>query len=1827
MINLKDISETTQKILLGSALSILAIIIILVTILPKTTKTTVSGLTFDQALLNAGTTELVFSFDQNMIRFSNYEDSSELWLELMDLSFTPPMSGTIRTISEDRFTYIFDSPISADSSTTLSFNDTPKALNGTIANLSINYTPVTNSPYTIPAKKPYATYASRFEKNLTNNLELYMSMPTSLKELKKALTITKDNNNKTISFDLKYTVQTNYSSYKLDTIETNYQSLTIIPHRLKKHSTYTLKVDHRTLQSPQEDFEYKFSTYGAPAWEGLSSDIYYRPVPIAIFTDESLEIEDETLEELSFTVGDELWLHSNNPLKINPKLLSTLTSSPTVSNLAYEVTEDGIKITGDFLGATEYQLNFTPKKIKDIYNQNFKTPYSATFTMKHRTPALSQVKGLLILHKDNPVISFQTVNVSNVQISYQTVSSAYYTALSLYNRNVPLPTHKTNFTITSPADKVTWHAFNVGDLLTNDTMLLLVNIQDKDNPNLQTNFTRVVSTKTGLTTHVSMGDILFHARDIESQTPIENMMISIWDPVRGSFQDLGRTTTEGTLRIPRPKLPLESLTKPVFIGLLERQRNDQIAFVSGEESYFNSIDGGSKYSSARLLYNNIENGQKVKGLLFTDRTIYEPGETIRIHTIARSKTNNQYTSKSEFFDQSVVVTISDPFNKEITRMTKKWSDMGSIDTSYESKSNTFPGTYTIRVQDTSKDFQLYSSFTIQSITAKKAEILINSSSNRYVFGNTLDLSIKPQFFHEKAIKTSVQYIISANPIDYKSTLYPYHQFGVGPIAIPYKGNFFKVMAPTSPYPESTVLKSGRLKAGKTSISTPLLPSTVDNKRITIFVKSTLKDMLPISSSNSDITVYHPTQLGIYTKRSLITNQEPITFNVLAIDALSQELKTNIPVTFEITKITYPKLGIFSFITNYIPKLQQYDKKIIHKTYILGQQNIVFTPVEEGDYTAHISSYQQGVKISSTTSFSVKGKKSMRDEDILAIESDQASYNSGDNALLYIPNPYPKSRLFLTIERDSIREFYTINSTNKIIIHKIALTAEDEPGINVTAVLSAISNTQDISPIKYGNITLKISPNNKELAVNIQKSKSNYRPGEEVTIHISASSKGQQINGQAVLIIRDKAILNDLDPQLPNPLSEFYDTRYGGFTTWDTSKLLYDMSTISNLPADSPQLLRKLNVYNAVAIAQESEGPRIRSNILNTIFYKGDIELFDNKKSTISFTLPDNISGFDITVIAYDKNQLFGKTNTHITSFLDLIAEPLFPKFVRLKDEIEWGAFFRNFTDGAISSEIQFQNPFTNNISNITIAANDSLFVPQKTIIQEEYPKDIPWLIKILSISNQDAYAQYIPLIKDNPYISSSFSGLLNQATNITLSNQDKSKLSISLSPSPTVQIKDQLQEIITNESLYIKNITDRILTLLKYQDTILQYKLLDYTREELQNIIQKDLHLLKEYNLSNESIMTLPNSTYTTRSPMIILGAYHSLLLGQQNNYIIDPNLLNSLSNQAYRYSRKRFTAGATDQDLAQAYSFKILAIHKLLNPDSFKSTYSTLADSTPVQALLLDTMHLLGYPLDVIATQTSKVIGRTRETANDITIPNSSAIVAQTLIKYYGTMLEGTKILNGLDSANKENISAYLAYAQKYPTLKMNNTTIRINNKDYRLSSAEPNLLLEDLEGDIRIKLPESPPIFYSIVHSYIPDTIQESLNTGYTVNKSYFDLENNVVLADQLKFGEKYIVELEVRASGTGRQEIEIILPLYGGVIIPPSNEQSPHIGRNNYYHQDDRIYIFATLPNKNPYKIRYLIQTGLRGNWTAPPISIRQIKAPEVFGYQHQENIIIQ
>ena len=138
-------------------------------------------------------------------------------------------------------------------------------------------------------------------------------------------------------------------------------------------------------------------------------------------------------------------------------------------------------------------------------------------------------------------------------------------------------------------------------------------------------------------------------------------------------------------------------------------------------------------------------------------------------------------------------------------------------------------------------------------------------------------------------------------------------------------------------------------------------------------------------------------------------------------------------------------------------------------------------------------------------------------------------------------------------------------------------------------------------------------------------------------------------------------------------------------------------------AEKPALLKQSALSGGISeqkITETTNTPQIRKNFDETAFFYPQLKTNSKGETVISFTVPESNTTWKFRALAYDKKFDIGKLDATIVSQKELMVTPNIPRFMRQGDKTSISTKISNLSEKTISGKvrIEFFNPLTDEVN-------------------------------------------------------------------------------------------------------------------------------------------------------------------------------------------------------------------------------------------------------------------------------------------------------------------------------------------------------------------------------------------------------------------------------------------------------------------------------------------------------------------------------------------------
>lgn len=345
------------------------------------------------------------------------------------------------------------------------------------------------------------------------------------------------------------------------------------------------------------------------------------------------------------------------------------------------------------------------------------------------------------------------------------------------------------------------------------------------------------------------------------------------------------------------------------------------------------------------------------------------------------------------------------------------------------------------------------------------------------------------------------------------------------------------------------------------------------------------------------------------------------------------------------------------------------------------QKCSFVPEKSGMYKAvGLIRDTQGRTHKSEISFYVSGDDYTAwnsGENRLKMTPDKASYKIGEDISILIENPVPGARALVTVERYGILDSFVQELNGGAPVVKIPVREGYFPGVYVSVTLFSprvdkpVKDGADLGkPSEWtGYLNIPVADESRRIGVEVFSDKPDYRPRAKARIDIRAQVPGGKKQPvEAAVVVLDEAVLS----LLPEGIKAY--NPYDGLNRLGS----LDVRTYSLVE----QLVgrRNLEKKGANQGGDGGSGFALRDVFKFVGYWNPSLKLDKDGKGSFEMTLPDNLTGWRIIVLAVTPEEFSGMGEARFNVSQPLEIRPLLPNQVRTGDVFAPSVSVLNRTD-------------------------------------------------------------------------------------------------------------------------------------------------------------------------------------------------------------------------------------------------------------------------------------------------------------------------------------------------------------------------------------------------------------------------------------------------------------------------------------------------------------------------------------------------------------------
>ncbi len=969
-------------------------------------------------------------------------------------------------------------------------------------------------------------------------------------------------------------------------------------------------------------------------------------------------------EGFSTSVYQGVILYFNSPLN-RENLDEKISIKPEVSNLRTSWVESdyALRITGDFAALEDYVLRLD-ETLSDKWDSSLSQQILFNFSTRAFSPNLVITQGThdLFLTGEENAIPAQGTNLYSVLISLGTIPAERFPEVLGPDRYQALQ----NFT---PVDNRTWsygvnlsgdesHRFEIpvapdGSALSPG--LYRFEITSKQLAYNPAPYLLAVS-HNHLSIKVSPHDVLAWAADLRSGDPVRDATIEI-------FNQSGRRIFSG-------KTDQDGLFSAEFVTPQSTVNETYYAVLGtpGEESFAVSSSSWQQGTTPYLFGLPARYTlQPSQTYIYTERPIYRPGQTVHYRLVKRDWSQGSFVLPEE---ERVEGRIMGP-GGELATFEHSLSSYGTANGEYTLSEFAEPGYYRL-VSD-------QGSITFQVAEYRKPEIDLEADLSPPIVesGATLQAGVDARYyFGAPAGRVNLDWSLSARHAPFSL---PGYQVGL----LENRGFGFPSPVFGRYFPVGLDKGTGQTtRDGTWATQLPIPDDPAPDSEVTLpaeyVLEVTVQDESGFPVSDRAETMVHPSSfyIGVKPEEWISKAGQHTEFDIQVVDWENNPDGVR-SLQAEFRKVTWERVSQDPYNVHYQRTYETVDATIF-QTDTGGQAQLTFIPPEPGTYQLDVFGKKARTEILLWVGGAGQITWPSLGNQKLNLVPDQETYQVGQQARVFIPNPFPEGgQALITLERDHIHDSRVVEIADSGRTISLPITEDESPNVYLSVTL--LGRDEGGRPdFRQGYLNLPVEPTSHLLNVEVIGKPRRTTPRGDVDLTLQVTDAGgKPVQGEFSLAVVDQAVLDLVDPFVEDIQDAFYGNR----------PLAVQLGLPMSLHAG-----RQMELPGGIGGGGDGAMiPPVRSQFSDTAYWKADIVTDENGEAQVNVILPDNLTTWRVMVRGVTQDTEVGQAVSEVVTTKELLVRPVTPRFLVAGDHLGFAAVVHNNTQQDLEAVVSLQS--------------------------------------------------------------------------------------------------------------------------------------------------------------------------------------------------------------------------------------------------------------------------------------------------------------------------------------------------------------------------------------------------------------------------------------------------------------------------------------------------------------------------------------------------------
>lgn len=297
------------------------------------------------------------------------------------------------------------------------------------------------------------------------------------------------------------------------------------------------------------------------------------------------------------------------------------------------------------------------------------------------------------------------------------------------------------------------------------------------------------------------------------------------------------------------------------------------------------------------------------------------------------------------------------------------------------------------------------------------------------------------------------------------------------------------------------------------------------------------------------------------------------------------------------------------------------------------------------------------------------------EHAISLEVEKTDLKVGEELEVLVKNPFPKAQALITIERYGVIDQWIETFEDSAETFTVKVKPEYLPGfyLSVSLFSPRVAEKSGFGELDLGKPSFKLGyrkfivrDSEREIKLELETDKKSYLPRERVKLNIEAETKGKSLDKVEVAVaILDEAV---------------FDLLKAGESYFDIHKGLVKLDSLDLLTYSLIKKLIGQQKFEAKGANQGGGGSSLGRGLINYLAYWNPSVVLEDGEGEVSFTLPDNLTGWKVLVMAADKEDRLGLGVGKFVTKLPTEIRPALPNILREGDKFKARFSVRNRED-------------------------------------------------------------------------------------------------------------------------------------------------------------------------------------------------------------------------------------------------------------------------------------------------------------------------------------------------------------------------------------------------------------------------------------------------------------------------------------------------------------------------------------------------------------------